>query len=158
MLRQEVYTDDGTPQSIHPYTVTESNYSIEVVQPLQENRHAVFFVHSRESLNYHYERKSDDPRVSHKLTLEVRRIRECFEISDCGVRPAQNPIWLFQQTIAGRQTKTLITCTEGRFTNSIQQVAAYRTPLPSETQTFELTGLTPSSDERLGFRINCSQQ
>ena len=71
MLRQEVYALDGTPKEEHPYTVTEQNFTIKRLQPRDGNRHAVFFTHAREAINYHYERNPADPRVSHALTLEV---------------------------------------------------------------------------------------
>ena len=79
MLRQEVYALDGTGTADyphgHPYTVTEQNFTIRLLQPMAGNRHGVFFTHAREALNYHYERHYEhnpaDPRVSHALTLEV---------------------------------------------------------------------------------------
>ena len=59
----------------HPYTVAEQNFTIRPVQPRGRNRHAVFFTHPREAINYHYERNPADPRVQHALTLEVDRLR-----------------------------------------------------------------------------------
>ena len=32
VLRQEVYTEDATPQSVHPYAVTEHRYALGTVQ------------------------------------------------------------------------------------------------------------------------------
>ena len=40
-----------------------------------------------------------------------------------------------------KQTTTLITYTENRVTNAINADDDYRTPLPCEARTFELTGL-----------------
>src|SRR5437870_2732958 len=60
MLRQEVYALDGTDEAEHPYTVTEQNFSIRVLQRRGDNCHAVFFTHAREAINYHYERHPDD--------------------------------------------------------------------------------------------------
>jgi Salmonella virulence plasmid 65kDa B protein/Insecticide toxin TcdB middle/C-terminal region/Insecticide toxin TcdB middle/N-terminal region len=77
MLRQEIYALDAAKESARPYTVTESNFTIRVVQPRGENRHAVFFTHPRESVSFNYERKlygadrRPDPRVTHAVTLEV---------------------------------------------------------------------------------------
>ena len=59
VLRQEVYALDGTDEEEHPYTVTESNYTIRQVQPRQGEQYGVFFVHPRESLAYHYEAESE---------------------------------------------------------------------------------------------------
>ena len=79
MLRQEVYADDAGPaadagqirRSRVPYTVTEQNFTVRTVQARGANRHAVFLVHAREALTYHYERNPADPRIQHALTLEV---------------------------------------------------------------------------------------
>ena len=47
MLRQEVYAVDGTGTEDypfgHPYTVTEQNFTIQLLQPRGQNPHAVFF-------------------------------------------------------------------------------------------------------------------
>ncbi len=63
---------DSLPnKSEHPYSVSERNYEIRLLQPVENNRHAVFFTHDRETIDYHYERNPDDPRVTHAMTLEV---------------------------------------------------------------------------------------
>ncbi len=49
MLRQEVYALDGTDKQQHPYTVTEQNFTIRVLQPRGGNRHGVFFTHAARS-------------------------------------------------------------------------------------------------------------
>jgi hypothetical protein len=33
MLRQEIYALDGTPQQLHPYSVTEQNFTVNLLQP-----------------------------------------------------------------------------------------------------------------------------
>src|SRR5262245_21845316 len=73
MLRQEVYGLDGTDKAQHPYTITEQNFTIDLLQSQGVNKHAVFFTHAREALSYQYERNPDDPRIGHALTLEVDR-------------------------------------------------------------------------------------
>lgn len=92
VLRQEVYGLDDTEEADRPYSVSESIYTIEMLQPQATNQHAVFFTHPREAINFHYERKLfrvkgttivapenedpevqllADPRVTHSITLEV---------------------------------------------------------------------------------------
>src|SRR6185503_12183150 len=71
MLRQEVYADDGSTKKDHPYSVTEQNFTVRLIQSKSANTHAVFFTHSREAISYHYERNPADPRISHALTLDV---------------------------------------------------------------------------------------
>jgi Insecticide toxin TcdB middle/C-terminal region len=60
MLRQEVYAFDGTDKQPHPYSVSEQNFAIRLVQPQDENPHAVSFSHPRESIAYHYEQLLPD--------------------------------------------------------------------------------------------------
>src|SRR6185369_16251095 len=57
VLRREVYALDSSYAEDRPYSVTEQNYAIELLQPRGEQRHAVFFTHARESVDFHYERK-----------------------------------------------------------------------------------------------------
>jgi Insecticide toxin TcdB middle/N-terminal region/Insecticide toxin TcdB middle/C-terminal region len=80
-LRQEIYALDGKEESRRPYSVTESNLTIRMLQGRGPNRHAVFLTHPREQVAFQYERKlydvegrrRADPRVSHNVALEVRR-------------------------------------------------------------------------------------
>jgi len=163
MLRQEVYALDGTDKEPHPYTVTEQNFTIRMVQPRGSNRHAVFFTHTRESITFHYERNPVDPRVQHALTLELddygnllkevaigygRRamIRVVDETGE--VRSIFNPaLEEFGKDDSEKQTTTLITYTEKDFTSVVDESDAYRTPLIAEIRTYELTGYAPTGTE-----------
>ena len=164
MLRQEIYALDGseeTDEKEHPYTVTEQNFTIKLVQARAGNRHTVFFTHARESINYHYERKNPpDPRIAHALTLEVDEFGNVLKSAAVGygrretllivdgqgqAKEIPNPD-LAKLASVDRETqrKTLVTYTENRFTNPIDEDNDYRTPLPSESHTYELTGYPPS--------------
>ncbi len=149
MLRQEVYALDGTAKEPHPYTVAEQNFSVRLEQLRGGNRHAVFFSHPREAITYHYERNHADPRVQHALTLEVDSFGNVLKDVAIGYGRRQPDASLPVQADQDKQTRTLITYTENRVTNPIEDVAAhpddYRTPLPAETRTYELTGLKPES-------------
>ena len=57
ILRQEVYACDGTAAAALPYSVSERNYTVSMFQPFGPNRHAVFYTHNRESVDFHYERE-----------------------------------------------------------------------------------------------------
>ena len=152
MLRQEVYADDGSDKSQHPYTVTEQNFTIERLQARGDNQHGVFFTHAREAISYHYERNPADPRISHALALEVDGFGNVLKSVAVGYgRPQADPD-LVLQADRDKQTTTLITYTENDFTNAINDPINerdnYRTPLPSETVTYELTGLKPDDDAK----------
>ena len=60
ILRQEIYALDGTDEEDQPYSVSQRNYTVELLQPRYENEHAVYFAHPRETIDHHYER---DPRT-----------------------------------------------------------------------------------------------
>ncbi len=144
MLRQEVYALDGTDKAEHPYTITEQDFTIRVLQHRGGNRHAVFFTHAHEAINYHYERTPADPRIGHALMLEVDEYGNVLKSLAIGYGRRQSP--LPEQRDRDKQTTTLITFTDNRFTDIddvIQHPDHYRTPLPAETRTSELTGFKP---------------
>jgi len=155
MLRQEVYADDapeGASEKIikragTPYTVSEQNFSIERLQPKGDNEHAVFFTHAREALSYHYERNPEDPRVGHAFTLEVDAYGNVLKSLAIGYgrRVASTDPNLTAED-KGKQTQLLISFTENRFTNPVFELNDYRTPVPAEARTYELTGFTPENN------------
>jgi RHS repeat-associated protein len=73
VLRQEVYGLDGQPVvSENPYTVTEANYYVRLIQLAKSaTEHAVFLVFDTERIAYNYERNPEDPRISHDFNLAV---------------------------------------------------------------------------------------
>jgi len=51
ILRQETYALDNTDASDRPYSASERNYTIEVLQPKGPNQYGVFlFIHARPSI------------------------------------------------------------------------------------------------------------
>jgi RHS repeat-associated protein len=131
ILRQEVYADDGPAKVELPYTVSERSYRLTCLQPQGPNRHAVFFSHPGETLEHHYERNPADPRISHALTLEVDDYGNVLKSVAIGYQ-RRVPLSDEQQQILG----TLI---EAQYTNDVLEDDAYRTPLPAEVKTYELT-------------------
>ena len=71
LMRQEVYALDDGPAEANPYTVTQANAVVSLVQPKAHQRYAVFTVNPREKITYDYERDPHDPRVSQEFTLAV---------------------------------------------------------------------------------------
>ena len=106
VLRREIYARDGTDDEDRPYSATEQNYTIELLQPPGEDRHAVFFTHPCESIDFQYERKLvevagkkiADPRVTHAMTLEVDGVWQCPQVRGDRLWSATGP-----QPIAGRR-------------------------------------------------------
>ena len=151
MLRQEIYALDGTDEQPHPYTVTEQNFTIRVLQRRGYNRHAVFFTHARESLNYHYERNPADPRIGHALTLEVDDFGNVLKSAAIGYGRRQPDLSL-SPTDRDKQSEIIITYTEDRVTNAVDTDDDHHTPLSCESRTYELTGLIlPAGSDRFTF-------
>ncbi|MDP9316863.1 MAG: FG-GAP-like repeat-containing protein [Chloroflexota bacterium] len=157
-----------------PYTVVEQSFTIRTLQPRAGNRHAVFFTHPREAITYHYERRlvpilngqivdeaiaaadpnaewRPDPRTQHALTLEVDDFGNVLKEIAIGYGRRQSDAALPLQVDRDKQTQTLITYTENRVakdpvTHVIDTANDYRTPLPCETRTYELTGFKPENN------------
>jgi RHS repeat-associated protein len=145
MLREEVFALDGTDKEPHPFTVTEQNFTIEYLQPEADNRYAVFYVHPCEVINFHYERNPADPRISHALTLQVDKYGNVLKSLSIGYGRRQG-LGPLQGHDKDKQEQTMFTCTEHDVTNAVDALDDYRTPLPAETRTYELTGLTLAAD------------
>ena len=156
ILRQEVYAEDGTEEADRPYSVSERNYTIELLQPHGENQYAVFFIHAREQVDFQYERnlydilseKRADPRVTHGITLEVDDFGNVLKSVAVGYgRRFGEPGPLLTSEDRQKQRRMLITYTESRVTNPVLESDAYRTPLPCEACTYELLNIEPDSIE-----------
>jgi RHS repeat-associated protein len=153
ILRREIYALDGTDDENRPYSATEQSYTIELLQPRSDNKHAVFLAHPRESIDFLYERKlfkvggvqRADPRVTHAMTLEVDGYGNALKSVAIGYgrRPGLSPL---QDGDKAKQEQLLITYTENAVTNPIDEPHDYRTPLPCEARTYELLNLRPDSN------------
>jgi RHS repeat-associated protein len=165
MLRQEIYALDGTDAADRPYSASERNYTIEVLQPQGCNPFAVFFVHAREAIDFHYERKlykvlgdqlvdqnspppgakeAADPRVSHALTLRVDPYGNILQSATVAYgRRYRDP----SLTAADQQNQITLqgTCTDTSYTNAILAGDAYRAPLPAQASSYELLQLPLSN-------------
>ncbi|MEO8677787.1 MAG: SpvB/TcaC N-terminal domain-containing protein [Vicinamibacterales bacterium] len=146
MLRREVYAVDGRPESAVPYTVLEQNVTVRCLQRRHGNRHGVFIANPRESLTYHYERQTSDPRRLHDLTLQVDDFGNVEKSITVAYGRKQSP--LPHQRDRDCQTASHITFTEASFTNLVDTAIDYRTPLPARTQSYEVTGCSPDSGDR----------
>ena len=135
-----------------PTPVTESNFTIRMLQKRGQNRHAVFFTHAREQVGFHYERKlydidgcrRADPRVSHGVTLEVDDYGNVLKSVAIGYgRRFPDRSHLLTNQDREKQARILLTLTENDYTNAVEEPDAYRTPLPSEQRLYELVKVVP---------------
>ncbi len=155
-LRQEIYALDGREESARPYTVSESNFTIRLLQPRGRNRHAVFFTHAREALSFNYERKlfdidgcrRADPRVTHNVNLEVDDYGNVLKSANVGYgRRFADPSLLLSDDDREKQKKILLTLTDNRYTNAVRDADAYRNPLLAEARLYELIHAVPAACE-----------
>ena len=149
-LRIETYAQDGYAAAGNPYTVTEQNFTVRLVQPQGPNLHAVFFVHPREALTSHYERGAADPRVSHELTLETDAYGNVLRSISVGYprRPGYPPPEptlpaAARAMLAYDQARLHVRGTEQGYTNPVDDPDAYRVPLTCTVDSAEITGVAP---------------
>ena len=157
-LRTEVYAEDGSARAGNPYSVTEQNFEVRLLQSRGGNENAVFFVHPREKVSFQYERRPEDPRVTHEITLEadgygnvLRSVKVGYPRRPGHPAPEPNLSAAFQGMLAYDQSRLHIAATANRFTeDTLTDPAvlpdAHRTPLPAETVTAELTGIRPAAN------------
>jgi len=164
ILHQEIYALDHTEQSEQPYSVSERNYTVKLVQPRTNNQdyYAVFFPHLRETLDYHYERNvfglttltptiTIDPRISHSMVLDVDKFGNFLKQVTIGYGRLHTDLPL--NSDRDKQTQRLVIYTENYFTNSIDELDNYRTWLPSESLKYQLTDFTPTGAEGRRFQL-----
>ena len=165
-LREEVYALDGTQAAKLPYSVTEHNYTIELLQPAltplpdgPANYHAVFLTHARESLTALHERTlyavagelRPDPRITHDVVLAADDYGNPLRTASVGYgRRFPHPELDAEDQQA--QARLRLVYTENGYTNAVELPDDHRTPMPSETRMFEIIGLRPSAARRL-FRF-----
>ncbi|HTT91400.1 MAG TPA: SpvB/TcaC N-terminal domain-containing protein [Acidimicrobiales bacterium] len=136
-IRTEVYALDGQANSANPYTVSQSRYSVQLLQPPSGPSYGSVFASELESLAYHYERGPADPRVSHNLVLETDPYGTVTKSAGVAY-PRRSPGYPQQGT-------ALVTYTEHDVVNVDNEVNWYRIGLPVETRSYELMGVTPAA-------------
>lgn len=163
VLRQEVTAQDGSTAAALPYTASENNFTVELLQPQGPNRHAVFFTHARESLHLQYERATylqgpdrvADPRTQHTLTLAVNaygNVELAVSVA-YGRRHADPTLAPAEQAV---QARLLVTATRSGYTAPLAAPDTWRAPLLAQTQGYELLRCQPAATppgvpSRFGF-------
>ncbi len=165
-LRQEIFSPEPDPDCIEnplvPYSVATHNCDIQALQPRHGNQYAVFVVKESEAINYHYERRHDDPRIAHTLNVEVDEYGNILESASVvygRLQMADEPelnipenadpklAECIEKTIAAQQQVHVI-YTKNDFTKDNQQrETVHRLPVLWQTCTYEINGLTPPQPE-----------
>jgi len=145
-LRVEVFGLDGSDDAESPYTVAETNYTLNQVQPLEEQAHSVWLATARETRTANYERDGTDPRVAHEVVLETGSFGEVHRTASVA----------YKRRGAGHssaQGTTLVTLSQVNHTYDaaagdapVDTNDAWRTPVPYVTVTWEVNGLDNKAD------------
>ncbi|WP_050727051.1 SpvB/TcaC N-terminal domain-containing protein [Vulgatibacter incomptus] len=141
LLRQEIYAEDGTAASAHPYLVTERSYALQTFQPATYAEHGVFFPHDAETVELHYERNPVDPRIQHQLVLEVDRFGHPTRTAALGY-PRRD-----HADDDDPQGKLWASVTESQLAWSPDDAPWLRHGVPIEESAWELIGLDVPDDE-----------
>jgi RHS repeat-associated protein len=152
VLRREVYAEDGSEKASRPYTAAEINYTILFLQPKGPNKHASFYVHTRETLDFNYERQlfpigerlRPDPRVTHNIALKVDDYGNLLRsVTIAYGRRYADPALAPGDQASQRTIRATFTATD--YTNAVLEPDNYRHPLAADTSTWELLNLRPAS-------------
>ncbi|MFC5926486.1 SpvB/TcaC N-terminal domain-containing protein [Micromonospora vulcania] len=167
VLRQEVYELDavalqrGRSEPVRLFSVTSHSCRIELVQPRGPNRHAVFHVTDGEEVTYHHEldlrdpASQPDPRISHRLNLEVDELGNVRQTVTVGY-PRRPPTPTTPDPLLPDGAAALIAAVQGEMHVTYARMGYtgdvvadpddYRLRLPCETRTYEVTGVWPAGD------------
>jgi len=167
VLREEIYGLDHklnpalNPPDLdaHPYTVTESNFCVRLIQPKTGQKGAVCFVHPSDTVSWHYERNPADPRISHTQILKVDDFGNVLKESAISYgRRKDASKDMFLPADHEKQRLIHMTCTENAFTHAIvDQADVFRVPLPAESCTYELRNAlqeTSASGATVPYRVD----
>lgn len=145
VLHTELYAQDEGSLSAVPYTVTGRNYEVQLLQPLDGQKYASFYVRDREEISSNYERDPNDPQVQHTFTLEMTLFdpdsqnEETYLQEECVVfyarRPSINPdIFIYPEQVKVKAVVQL-----QRFTKVTEDFRMIG--VPYESKALEVGGL-----------------
>jgi RHS repeat-associated protein len=164
-LRCEVYALDGSAEQDRPYTVGMNSYVVELLQPMASQPHAVCVRRPQEAVTVAYERRlydveapdgtvtgGSDPRVGHEVTLDtdgfgnvLRGVSLVYPRRFPGAEvDPRLPGWAVD-AVTDAQSAPAVVLTTNRFTNAVDEPAAWRSPAPAESHAEELIGVTAPS-------------
>jgi RHS repeat-associated protein len=135
-LRQEIYAQDGSSQSVHPYSTSQSRYQVDLLQPPSGASYGAFHVWELESIGCHYERDPTDPRVAHQLTLAIDAYGNVTRSAAVGYPRRASQF--------AEQSGVLVGYSEVDYINVGDQAGFYRIGLVSEARSYDLTGFAPT--------------
>lgn len=138
-LRQEVYSEAGTAdERIHPYMVVQNNYYVQKIQYRGDNKYSVFQSIEKENLSFNLERNPDDPRISHKLNLELNPFGQILKSASIVYGRKLQDSTLQSNKDREQQSKIHIVFSSNEFTHEIDNDQDFRWPNPCGSDNHEL--------------------
>ena len=143
-LRREVYADDGSVLANLPYSASQSNAQVTMLQPRGPNRYASFLVTPVETISYDYERIPADPRIGHSIVMSVDQYGNVTKSAAVVYPRVSRPTGAaaIPDTVWNQQDQFYVTTLETDFTNDITWPDNYRLRTACETRHYEIGGLT----------------
>jgi RHS repeat-associated protein len=139
-LRSEVYSQDHSAQAAHPYTASESTFTLHLVQPRKTNRYPSFLVCPAESITYAYDRVPGDPRVSHALVVETDELGMVLRSAAVGYPRFTADPTLPEPVRQAQALRHVVYATNG-YTNDVTGPDTHRIRVAYDSRSYELTGL-----------------
>lgn len=139
-IRNEVLSDNEIP-----YSVANRNWRVELIQPRFENQYAVFSLKEREAITYSYERKGNEPRISHNLNIKLDKYGNVLESVSVAYGKIRKDTTLTKNAWEV-QSKTNIICTENVLTDDFISEDIYKLRVPAETKSWELNEIKLQKD------------
>ena len=139
-LRQEIYSLDGSVKEDIPYTITETNYKVRLLQYHTENSFGVYQSLPKETLTYTSERNTNDPRIGHQFALahdEYGHVLQSLQIA--------YPRRSATTDVHPEQLKMFAIVQEADYENETE--AYYRLGLPTAQRHYEINGLQLNADD-----------
>jgi len=141
-LRSEIY--EYSPNGLDcPYVASDSSYEVLLVQKPENGKRAVYRTFEREGLIHNYEKRANDPHVSHHLVLEIDAFNQPLKACQL-VYPRRATIILeqshFYATASTQQVKNQTVADLPRYVG-----------VGIESKSFEITGLSHLSKKGTYF-------
>jgi hypothetical protein len=143
VLRQEIYSQDGSKKSAIPYTVTTNNYTLRPLQKREDfHHHYIVTVHPRDTLTFYFERNQIEPRVNHTLVLETDEFGNVLKKVDAAYGRKRKESSL-PHTVQKIQERTFLSYSEYEYTTQINTANDYLLPQTCQSRTYQLYDVQP---------------
>ncbi|KAF5571759.1 hypothetical protein FPANT_13494 [Fusarium pseudoanthophilum] len=144
LVREEVYCQDDSVQQNLPYTTSQFNYEVDVIQQKGENAYCSVRVNDKETLSVNYERQMVNPRNSHEVVLETNHFGQALQLLPVAYGLKNST--LSRDFEKAAQEEDVITLTQNAYTNCCSRSGAYREPALALVRKWRL----------LQFKVNTS--